>query len=1107
MNFSRICYVTALSILFVCLSAPNPASAVEQIETQYYTIIYDEDSEYTAGVISTFCDEVYEQISARYQAFSDDPRVLCIVNDAVDMANGYAVHYQNTITIYSTNMDFELRGQSNWLRNVFVHEMTHLISLKKAAKGPINYISLGGGQYNENPDVNVDILLHHLSLPAWFYEGSAQLGAEMFGTETWDSHRDMLLRSAWIEDSLLSLDEMSVLPGKKAVDAELVYNQGYSLVRFIKEKYGYEKIVELNNSCGYYDFNPTIKDVLGISAGKLYDEWRAHLDTRYARFRDKNFVHGEKVDDGTFPLWDTIRYAVSEEDGSLSYFPVMSPDGRYTAWLSNMGRDYSITDLVLKDMSSGESRVIVKNVDYRVSWSHDSKTLVYVRRPDRSPRFYDIYTYDIGSETETRLSKNMRARYPGFSPDGSRIVFVKNYGGNNALAVIDPDGSDLRLLTASHDGTQFYSPSYSPDGSRIVFGLFGQNHDRDIGIINAKTDTYRYDWDLADSTAGFSDSTSFAVNSDFELLVATKFDERDPGFMPDGSGIYFSSDMTGTFNIYALDFKTNRTSRLTDVSGGAFSPSAVKGGGVYYSGYTARDFSIYRIDSDASVERSQNYVELRDYITQPEQFDISDNFHVEPYRRKRIVNAVVPTLSVGPSFIGSQFGLNVVDAGASVYLSDVLGYDSLVFGGSVGKNLKEDVALNSSFEVLYERSMVPVTSSNYSHSPRFFAGASRTVINNYINRLNAVADSAYYADRPDIGYGNVLHDLHQTLVVNDEYRDEFRRYRIGILFPLANRHSLRFEAGIRQYYESMKRYNTIKDFSNYFSGGIDITGEVPFAGSSESYDTRFFTDLNYFKSREFDISYVYQRTEPAADNFSAPKGTALMLQFRHMKSSVADSLIDQPQYFAPLGINPDGSIAVGEYHPDPMLDEYRTFKIDQDINEYLLILRHNRKLPFWRHTLNGVIFTAYKDVALKDVRNDEGSGFNWPLKYYVGGANLMSGYPYFAFWGSKLFYSRLGYTFPIKRRIAKDLFGFNFQSLYANAFMEAAKTWNFEKLSMANLEDGEFKRDVGIELRLNTMTFYRFSTLLYARVAWPLDDMSGSYYENDARRFYFGLRM
>ena len=1104
-NIKRMIVYSVMILL--CFSAAHSANAVEQLQTQYFTIIYDEDGEYTAGEITKFCDEIYEKLMARYDSFTDDPRVLCIVNDAVDLASGYSIHFQNTITIYATNMDFELRGQTNWLKNVFVHEMTHMIALKKAAKGPVNFVSLGGGKYNRNPDFNVGVVFYHLSQPAWFYEGNAQLGAESFGSERWDTHREMLLRSAWMDNSLLTLDEMSVLPGKKSIDGEMVYNQGYSMVGYIKEKYGYDKVVEMNNTCGYFNFNPTIKRILGINADKLYDDWLAYLDERYALFKNRSFVEGEKVTIGQLSLWDMLKYDYPDDKITTDYYPVMSPDGRYIAWLSNLGRDYSITDLVLRDMTTGETKVIVKNVDYRISWSHDSTKLIYVKRPERSPNFYDIYTYDVTTEKEKRISKNMRARDPGFSPGDSLIVFVRNSGGNNSLGIINSDGSNLRLLTSAHDGTQFYSPSFSPDSSKILFGVFKQNLDRDIGVIDVGDKTYRHNWELADSTSGFSDSTSFASDSDFSLLLSSKFDERDPRFLPDGKGIVYVSDITGVFNVYKLDFETNRASRLTDLYGGAFTPSVGKDNVVYYTGYKAGDFSIYHISLETEIEEIKNIVEKRDYISQPKIFDVSEHFKVEPYKHKRIINAIVPSLRIGPSFIGSRFGLNVIDMGAGVYISDLLGYDTLIFEGSVGKNLKEDVSLNNYFGIYYERAMVPLTSSKYTHSPRLYAGASRIVINSYLNRLKADADSTFYADRPDIGYMNVLHDMHQTLTVDDKYRDEFRLYRIGIFFPLANRHSLRFEAGLRQYYESMKRYEFFEDFSNYFYDGMDITGEVPYARESVTYDTRYFTDMNYFKSQEFSVSYVYSKLEPAIDNDIAPKGTTLMLQFTHLQTAVTDSLVYQPLFYAPLGVNFDGSIAVAEYNPDPLLDALRPFKKNVDLNEYVFLFQHNRKLPFWRHTLNGLVFTAYKDISLKDVRKGEGSGFNWPLKYYVGGLNIMCGYPYFAFWGSKLFYSRFGYTFPIKHHISKNILGLHFQRLYGNVFFEAAKTWNFDRISMNNLKEGTFKRDVGFELKFNMLTFYRFSTLVYVKVAWPLNSMVDSPYKNDARRFYFGLIM
>ena len=153
---------------------------------------------------------------------------------------------------------------------------------------------------------------------------------------------------------------------------------------------------------------------------------------------------------------------------------------------------------------------------------------------------------------------------------------VRNEGGNNSLAIVNSDGSGLRYMTKTHNGTQFYRPSFSPDGKKIVFGVYKQDMDRDIGVINADSESFRYSWDLEDSTSTFSDSTSFAGDTNFELLLASRFDERDPRFLPDGSGIVYTSDRTGVFNLYKLDFRTNKAVRLTDVYGGAFCPSVAK---------------------------------------------------------------------------------------------------------------------------------------------------------------------------------------------------------------------------------------------------------------------------------------------------------------------------------------------------------------------------------------------------------------------------------------------------------------------------------------------------------------------------------------------------
>ena len=212
--------------------------------------------------------------------------------------------------------------------------------------------------------------------------------------------------------------------------------------------------------------------------------------------------------------------------------------------------------------------------------------------------------------------------------------------------------------------------------------------------------------------------------------------------------------------------------------------------------------------------------------------------------------------------------------------------------------------------------------------------------------------------------------------------------------------------------------------------------------------------------------------------------------------------------YVPVGMYSDGSFALGQYQPDEFLDEYRPYKKNIDVNEYLVFFQKNQKLPLWRHVLDGTVMIGYRDVMLKDTRKGEGSGYNWPLKYYLGG-RILSGYPYFSFWGSKVFYSRFDYVFPIRPKIAKNFFGVHFQRLYGSAFFEAGETWNFDKLSMDRLRDGAVKRDVGFELRLKMLCFYRLNTFLNAKIVWPLDDMGNSSYadQRDARRYYIELSM
>src|SRR5215510_1466169 len=77
-------------------------------------------------------------------------------------------------------------------------------------------------------------------------------------------------------------------------------------------------------------------------------------------------------------------------------------------------------------------------------------------------RFRPVEMFDLETATD-----------PQISPDGSRIVFVRNFSDimkdrhRSNLWLIDYDGSDLRPLTTGNQNDS--SPRWSPDGKRLVY--------------------------------------------------------------------------------------------------------------------------------------------------------------------------------------------------------------------------------------------------------------------------------------------------------------------------------------------------------------------------------------------------------------------------------------------------------------------------------------------------------------------------------------------------------------------------------------------------------------------------------------------------------------
>ena len=111
-------------------------------ETENFRIHYYADTELSARKGAFIAESIFEPIVKMYQYRPNDKTDI-IFRDTDDISNGAAYFYDNKIVIWTSPLDFELRGSHRWLQNVITHEFAHI---KLVIVGPVDFKFLGRKQ-------------------------------------------------------------------------------------------------------------------------------------------------------------------------------------------------------------------------------------------------------------------------------------------------------------------------------------------------------------------------------------------------------------------------------------------------------------------------------------------------------------------------------------------------------------------------------------------------------------------------------------------------------------------------------------------------------------------------------------------------------------------------------------------------------------------------------------------------------------------------------------------------------------------------------------------------------------------------------------------------
>jgi hypothetical protein len=214
---------------------------------------------------------------------------------------------------------------------------------------------------------------------------------------------------------------------------------------------------------------------------------------------------------------------------------------------------------------------------------------------------------------------------------------------------------------------------------------------------------------------------------------------------------------------------------------------------------------------------------------------------------------------------------------------------------------------------------------------------------------------------------------------------------------------------------------------------------------------------------------------------------------------------------------------------DKFLDE---FGIYQDFGTLKEIFNNNY---YWKIKQEGKWHHKFPLV------NSLAGNFRWKLgwiskpdldsffNFFAGGMPGLRGYPYFSMEGRNLFSLHYTFRYPIFKQRNYKLGWFNLQNCFIGTFIETGNAWNgvpgysgmdwntffSEPVSVTESILGDFKSDVGLELRFSGFSFFAYPTSINLDFAYGLsefkvsDNMKNIYHYDKEWRTYltilFGL--
>ncbi len=515
----------------------HPELEWNTISTEHFNIHYHSEIEEIARKGAAISEQVYPTL-LKQMNIESTPVIDVIFTSEDEIMNGYALWTNQTFIWVDQNDAAVWLEDEKWLFQVVSHELQHIIffnAIDTWMPQPLGFLFSGA--------------------PGWLVEGLAE-----YYTERWRPYRADISHKYHVYKNKTS--EMDP------------HHDGYSKLLMMGEKFGDSTIVNIlqyRDKLGLWNFKKAFKKYTKMSVDQFNEEWRQVMNTYYYGLKAQK----EAIDDvgtvDTLPINKAAGFLFTEDslkiamigndndnfqDRSLIIATIdtttSSGDKKSPLHIASLFRKKA-GDESDSTKTKPKPRVKKEEVDFgnfhpAMSWSSDGKKLLYAKYHfgTNGSLIYDIRVFDTDKGKSNWITRDLRATYPIWSPDGKTILFVAHSNSTSNLFQLDPESGALENLTNYTGDVQILSPRWSPDGKFIAYAFAGEDGNCDIMLYEVQT----------------GESRRLTKEPQVDYL---------PVWHPDSRKITFTSHRNTTPNLYTVDINTGHVIQNTDVSDAVWS--------------------------------------------------------------------------------------------------------------------------------------------------------------------------------------------------------------------------------------------------------------------------------------------------------------------------------------------------------------------------------------------------------------------------------------------------------------------------------------------------------------------------------------------------------